>query len=91
MRPEITDNAKEARKNTIARKTLQTQQAVGRKIRRLRSDKNFTQEAFADHCGIHRSFMGQIERGESNLCISTLVALAEGLELDFTTLVGTLD
>jgi len=39
----------------------------------------FSQEAFADHCGVHRTFMGTIERGETNLSFKNLAKLAAAL------------
>lgn len=35
----------------------------------------------ADHCGLHRTYMGGIERGERNLTIQTVYTVAKGLEL----------
>ena len=40
------------------------QRQLGLKIRRLRERKGFTQESFADACGLHRNFMGSVERGQ---------------------------
>ena len=37
------------------------QKALGRRVRQLRLKKGYSQEAFADHCGVHRTFMGTIE------------------------------
>ena len=37
---------------------------LGGRIRELRRKKGFSQESFADHCGLHRTYMGGIERGE---------------------------
>lgn len=56
------------------------QRALGNKIRELRKAKGWAQEAFAHQCGMHRGHMGQIERGESNLTLSTLLIIAEKLE-----------
>ena len=54
--------------------------ALGNRIRELRKAKGWAQEAFAHQCGMHRGHMGQIERGESNLTLSTLLVIAEKLE-----------
>ena len=56
------------------------QKALGQRIRTLRKAKGWAQEAFAHQCGMHRGHMGQIERGESNLTLSTLLVMAEKLE-----------
>lgn len=55
------------------------QRALGHRVRELRKAKGWAQETFADHCGMHRGHMGQIERGENNLTLSTLLIIAEKL------------
>jgi transcriptional regulator with XRE-family HTH domain len=62
------------------------QKALGAKIRELRSKKGLSQEAFADLCGIHRSHMGEIERGETNITLSTLLVISQKLETPVATL-----
>lgn len=56
------------------------QKALGTRIRELRLKRGWSQEEFADRCDIHRSFMGEIERGESNLTLSTLLVISKQLE-----------
>jgi transcriptional regulator with XRE-family HTH domain len=46
----------------------------------------FSQESFADHCGLHRTYMGGIERGERNLTIQTVATVAKGLGLTLSDL-----
>jgi transcriptional regulator with XRE-family HTH domain len=55
------------------------QKELGMRIRRIRVGKGYTQESFADKCGLHRNFMGSIERGEQNLTLKTLQTIADGL------------
>ena len=55
------------------------QKALGLRIRELRSKRGFSQEGFADVCGVHRTFMGTIERGESNLSLQNLVKVSNAL------------
>lgn len=45
---------------------------VGRRIRVLRMHRGFSQEDLAASSGPHRSHMGQIERGRSNITLKTL-------------------
>jgi transcriptional regulator with XRE-family HTH domain len=55
------------------------QKALGHRIRELRKERGWAQDTFSDVCGIHRGHMGQIERGESNLTLSTLLIIAQKL------------
>ncbi len=55
------------------------QVVLGNRIRELRRKKGYSQEGFADHCGLHRTYMGGIERGEHNLTIQTALTIAKGL------------
>jgi transcriptional regulator with XRE-family HTH domain len=62
------------------------QRTVGANLRRLRTERGFSQEALADHLGYHRTYIGGVERGERNLTLRTLERLAEALEIDATDL-----
>jgi len=53
----------------------------GKKVRDLRKAKGYSQESFADHANIHRTYMGGIERGERNPTLATICRLAEALEV----------
>ena len=56
------------------------QKTLGSRIRELRLKRGWSQEQFADICDIHRSHMGDIERGETNLTLSTMLVIAQRLE-----------
>lgn len=58
------------------------QRAVGRNLRAYREAKGLSQEAFADTLGVHRTYMGGIERGERNLTLKSLERIAERVGLD---------
>jgi transcriptional regulator with XRE-family HTH domain len=58
------------------------QKNVGRNLRQYRLDHGYSQEAFADHMGVHRTYMGGVERGERNLTLKTLEKMAELLGVD---------
>ena len=54
---------------------------LGLQIRAERSKKGWSQEEFAHQCGIDRSYMGGIERGERNISFSKLCLIAETLQI----------
>lgn len=53
----------------------------GQRIRELRKKRGFSQEAFAAACGMDRTYMGGIERGERNVALRNIERIAETLEL----------
>ena len=58
------------------------QRRVGENLRRIRTARGLSQEAFADQLGYHRTYIGGVERGERNLTLSTLERLAADLDVD---------
>lgn len=53
--------------------------AIGQAIRLLRLERNMSQEELADVAGLHRNYIGGIERGERNVGIKAILALAQAL------------
>jgi len=53
--------------------------ALGQAIRELRLTAGLSQEAFADRCGMHRTYVGGIERGERNVSFANLLRVAGAL------------
>lgn len=58
------------------------QRTVGRNLRAYRQGRGLSQEAFADVLGVHRTYMGGVERGERNLTLRSVERIAERLGLD---------
>lgn len=54
---------------------------IGQLIRKYRVEKNITQENLALLCGIDRSYLGRIERGEVNISIEKLYEIANTLKV----------
>lgn len=53
--------------------------ALGQNLRRYRKDRGLSQEAFADVLGVHRTYVGGLERGERNVSLRALECYAEQL------------
>jgi transcriptional regulator with XRE-family HTH domain len=50
-------------------------------MRELRAKQKFSQEAFADHCGLHRTAISLVERGKREPSITTLLKISRGFGL----------
>ena len=61
---------------------------VAENVRDRRLKAGFTQVEFADKCMLNRSFLGEIERAETNVTLSTLVMIAEALNIAPTELMA---
>ena len=64
------------------------QKVVGRNLRAYRLERGLSQEDFAEVVGVHRTYMGGLERGERNLTLQSLERLAEVLGVDPIELLG---
>jgi transcriptional regulator with XRE-family HTH domain len=58
------------------------QRALGRNLRAYREERGLSQEAFADVLGVHRTYMGGVERGERNLTLKSVERIAGRLDVD---------
>ena len=56
-------------------------QILASNIRSLRTARNLSQEALADACRLHRTYVGSVERGERNVTLSTLETFARALRV----------
>lgn len=53
----------------------------GLTVAKIRKSKNLSQEELAYKCGIHRTYVGLLERGEKSPTLNTIERIAEGLEV----------
>lgn len=62
------------------------QRTLGQNLRDYRKKRGLSQEAFADVLGVHRTYVGGLERGERNVSLKALERYAERLGVDALTL-----
>ncbi len=53
----------------------------GEGIRETRKEKKLSQEALANKSGLHRTYIGMVERGEKNISLKNISKLSKGLEV----------
>jgi transcriptional regulator with XRE-family HTH domain len=61
--------------------------AFGAAIRKFRVASGHSQEALAELAGIHRTYVGDVERGERNVSIVNMVRLADALDVTLSSIV----
>lgn len=66
-------------------------EGFGRTVRRLRTELGYSQEGFAFRVGLHRTYVGNIERGEKAVTIVTANKLARALGLTLAELFAELE
>lgn len=65
---------------------LRGRAAFGAVVRQCRVDRGWSQEALAEESGLHRNYVGGIERGERNVGLDNVLRLAAALEVRVTEL-----
>lgn len=56
--------------------------AFGEKIRKIRIERGLSQEKLAFLSGLHRTYVGAIERGERNVSFKNIAKIAKTLKVD---------
>lgn len=51
-------------------------------VRRLRTERGMSQEQLAEAAGVHRTYVGMLERGEKNVTIYNIERIAKALAVD---------
>ncbi len=69
------------RKMSLRKPSSSLTRILAENLRSLRQQKGLSQEELAELCGIHRTYVGSVERGERNVSLSTLEFFAEALEI----------
>lgn len=60
---------------------MDIRQRLGTNVRRLREEKGWSQEDYADRAGIHRTYVSDIERGKRNPTVTVVEKLAKPLNV----------
>jgi len=63
----------------MAKNTPDVKLAFGQRVRQLRLEKGYSQEAFALKCSLHRTYIGAVERGERNVSLMNIYRIAIAL------------
>jgi transcriptional regulator with XRE-family HTH domain len=65
---------------------MDVRRRLGLNLKKLREEQGFSQEGFADHCGLHRTYISGIERGVRNPTVLILDRIAKALKVPAGTL-----
>lgn len=57
-------------------------QILADNVRRYRARVGISQDNFAVECGVHRTYVGQVERGERNVTLATLELFAMAMHVN---------
>ncbi len=57
-----------------------------KRLKELRQSRGFSQESLADRAGLHRTYVGSVERAERNVSIDNMERIAQALEVDIAEL-----
>lgn len=60
----------------------------GEQVRQLRKQKDISQEELAHRAGLHRTYIGMIERAEKNITLLNIEKIADALEVKITDLLA---
>jgi transcriptional regulator with XRE-family HTH domain len=53
----------------------------GKRVRVLRKEQRLSQEKLAELCGVHRNYIGRVERAETNMKFDSVIRLSVGLKV----------
>lgn len=59
----------------------------GRNVQRIRKERNISQEKLAEYAGLHRTYIGMIERAEKNITLCNIEKIANALGVKISDLV----
>lgn len=56
--------------------------AFGQRVQELRKERNLSQEQLADLAGVHRTYIGMVERAEKNITLRNIKKIAKALDVN---------
>lgn len=60
---------------------MDVRRRLGQNLKKLREEQGYSQESFADHCGLHRTYISGIERGVRNPTVVIVDKIARALKV----------
>jgi len=63
---------------------------LGKYLRKAREEAGWSQEDLAHECGLHRTYVGAVERGEYNLTLKSLRKITDALRVTLVDAVGSI-
>lgn len=74
--------------STQGQKFFSARQRLAKNLRALRARDGLSQEALADLVGLHRTYVGSVERSERNVSLDNIEKLAVALKVDISHLLA---
>lgn len=68
--------------------TLKARKIFARNLKKMRVKQELSQEELADVAGLHRTYVGSVERGERNISIDNMERLASALQINIQDLLN---
>lgn len=63
---------------------MDPRKSFGARIRQLRTIGGLSQEKLAERAGLHRTYIGEVERGEKNISLDNIVKIAGALNAELS-------
>lgn len=73
------------------KKMADIKKIFGKNVRTYRETKGLSQEKLAHLCGLHRTYIGSIERGERNISLGNIQKIANALQVEIIDLFKGID
>lgn len=75
----------------MVKETHKARKIFAQNLRQVRLARGLSQEALADLAGLHRTYVGSVERGERNISLDNIERLSTALKIELGSLLGKVD